>query len=136
MSGEHRESSKTELALALAQGISCAEWARANNVPKMTAYRWASQPKVLLQVEACRRRAIDRAVGQMTKRVTWVVGRMHTLAKAAESESVQLSALKALLANMMSVSKYSGLEGRMARIEENRRKRTKRRGRARGEKAP
>ena len=40
------------------------------------------------------------------------------LAQEAESESVQLRAWRAILADMMSVSKFSDLEYRMAEIEE------------------
>ena len=128
MPGEDRDSRKTQLALALAQGVSVAMWSRANDVPKRTAYRWAADPKVRKVVEACRRRAIDRAVGQMTRHATWVVGGMTKLANNAASESARLSALRALMGDMMAVSKYSGLEGRMAAIEERLRRRRRKNG--------
>ena len=41
-----------------------------------------------------------------------------TLAKEAESESVQLRAWRAILADNMAVAKFSDLEYRMAEIEE------------------
>jgi hypothetical protein len=41
-----------------------------------------------------------------------------TLAKEAESESVQLRAWRAILADQMAVCKFSDLEYRMAEIEE------------------
>ncbi len=41
-----------------------------------------------------------------------------TLAKEAESESVQLRAWRAILADQMAVSKFSDLEYRMVEIEE------------------
>ena len=41
-----------------------------------------------------------------------------TLAKESESESVQLRAWRAILADQMAVSKFSDLEYRMAEIEE------------------
>ena len=40
------KNAKAQLALALAQGRSAAKWARANEASKMTAYRWANDPKV------------------------------------------------------------------------------------------
>jgi hypothetical protein len=40
------------------------------------------------------------------------------LAKGAESESVQLRAWRAIVADQMAVSKFSDLEYRMAEIEE------------------
>ena len=41
-----------------------------------------------------------------------------TLAKEAESESVQLRAWRAILADQMAVAKFSDLEYRMVEIEE------------------
>jgi hypothetical protein len=124
MPEEPRLSKKSKLAIAIAQGTSVASWARQNDVPKRTAYRWAADPKVRTAAEACRRRTIDRAVGRMTRRATWAADGIATLAKEAESESVRLSALRAILSEMMSVSHFSGLEGRMAQIEDQLRERT------------
>jgi len=68
--GERPRSRKTELALALANGTSVTAWARGNQVPKRTASRWAREPEVRAAVESCRRRAVDRAIGRMGRRVT------------------------------------------------------------------
>jgi len=46
MPEERPRSRKTELALAIANGTSVTAWARGNQVPKRTAYRWAGEPKV------------------------------------------------------------------------------------------
>ena len=92
MSGEHRQSKKTHLALALAQGRSVTTWACANDVPRRTAYRWASEPAVRAAVESYRRRVIDRAVGRLAKHATWAADTIAKLAKDAQSESVRLSA--------------------------------------------
>src|SRR6516162_1568909 len=114
MPGPRPKGQKTDLALAIAQGIAVAAWARANDVPKRTAYTWAKQPKVRAAVESIRRRAVDQAVGRMAKRVTWASDAIADLAKGAVSESVRLSALRAILADMMSVTRFSGFERRMA----------------------
>jgi hypothetical protein len=118
MGEEHREATKTQLALALAQGVTVTRWARENNVPRPTVYRWARDPKIRNAIESCRRRTLDRAIGMMVKRAPWTVGEITTLAGQAESESVRLRALKTIFSEMMAVSKYSGLESRMANIEE------------------
>jgi hypothetical protein len=118
MAEENREDLKTELAFALARGSSIIGWARARDVPRATAYRWSSEREVRKIVDACRRRMIDQAVGKMAKQSTWVVGKITGLASDAESESVRLRALRSLLTEMMSVSKYWGLEGRVADVEE------------------
>jgi hypothetical protein len=123
MSGLRRESKKGDLALALAQGHTVSAWARAHQVPKRTAYRWAADPKVRRAVEAIRRRALERAVGVMTTRATWAAKKIYNLGKTAGSESVKLSAPRAILSDMMSVSQFSTLEGRAAEVEENLRER-------------
>ena len=92
--------------------------ARANQVPKNTAYRWARDPKVRKAVESHRRRTIDQAIGRMTEYSTWAVGGIAAIAREAESDSVRLRALRAIFSDLMAVSKHSGLEARMAEIEE------------------
>ena len=116
MSGERPSSPKTELAIA--NGTSVAGWARGNSVPERTAYRWSRELKVRAAVESCRRRAVDRAVGRMAKRITWATDGIAKLAKSADSESVKLAALRAILSDMMAVSKFAGLEHRVTKLEE------------------
>jgi hypothetical protein len=117
-SPENAQSRKTQLALAIAHGTSVAAWARKNNVPRRTANRWASEPKVRAAVESCRHRALDRAVGRMAKSVTSAADGIAKLAKDAVSESVRLAALRAIFSNMMAVSEFAGMEQRMIHIEE------------------
>jgi hypothetical protein len=72
-------------------------------VPRRTAYFWAKQPEVRAAAEANRLRIIDRTVGLMTRRATWAAEELVQLAQNAESESVKLSALRAILKDMMLV---------------------------------
>jgi hypothetical protein len=46
MSQEHPKGTKTQLALALAKRVPAARCARANEVPKNTAYHWARDPQM------------------------------------------------------------------------------------------
>ena len=112
MIDQQRESPKTQLTVALAQGTSAAKWARTNGVPKATAYRWPQEPAVRAQIESIRRRAIDRAVGRMARRMTWATDGIAKLAKNAKSESVQLLALRSILADMRAFSEFLGREQR------------------------
>ena len=114
----HPSGKKSNLALALSQGTSVASWARENKVAMRTAYRWASQPKVRAAVNAYRTMAVDQAVGLMSKTVTRAARGIINLADDAKSESVKLTALRAILSDMMAISNYAGLERRMAQIEE------------------
>ncbi|MFI5458755.1 MAG: hypothetical protein ACHRXM_25285 [Isosphaerales bacterium] len=110
---------KIQLAAAIAEGESIAEWARENGVHRGTAFRWAREPNVRRVVEACRRRTFDQAIGRMTKRTPWACDRIAMLAEAAESESVQLRALRSIFADVMAVAKFSNLENRVAQLEED-----------------
>ena len=65
-----------------------------------------------------RRRALNQAIGRLTGMAMKAVDGIAKLAKGAESESVQLRAWRAILADLMAVSKFSDLEYRMAEIEE------------------
>src|SRR5580692_11531004 len=109
MTKELRQKTKSQLALAIAQGRSVALWARDNQVPRSTAYLWAGQPELRATVESCRRRARDRALGRMARRAHRATEQIANLARGAESESVKLRALRSILADVISVSKFSDL---------------------------
>jgi hypothetical protein len=114
MPEEVRIDKKTSLALAIAQGQSIDAWAKKNEVPRSTAFRWARDPKVRREVEASRRQAI----GGLSRFALKAADEIVRLAREAESESVQLRAWWAILADQIAVSKFSDLEYRMAEIEE------------------
>jgi hypothetical protein len=83
-----------------------------------TAQRWAAEPDVRTEVESFRRTALDQAVGRMAKRVAWATERIAHLADNAKSESVRLAALRSILSDIMAISNFTGLEERIARLEE------------------
>ena len=92
--------------------------ARKNAVPTSTAYRWANERDVRRNVEDWRRRSLDRALGQMARSSIRAVNTISRLGEAAESESVQLRAARAILSDLMAVSHHANLESRMGQIEE------------------
>jgi len=106
------------LAVAIAEGTPVAAWASRAGVPERTAYHWAAQPEVRAEVESIRRRALDEAIGRLAKRATWAVDGIVNLGENADSESVRLSALRAVMSDFIAVSRFSGLEGRVAELEE------------------
>jgi hypothetical protein len=118
MSEEPLQNRKTDLALAIAQGISLKKWAEANNVARSTAYRWADEPEVKACANAVRRRALDRAVGMLSRRVTWAALGIIKLADTAGSEAVKLSALRAIYSEMIATSRFGSLEDRVTELEE------------------
>ena len=54
----------------------------------------------------------------MAGRAMWAYNQIANLAEGAESESVQLRALRSIVSDVVAVSKFSDLEYRMAEIEE------------------
>jgi hypothetical protein len=124
MPDDVRKNHKTQLTMAIARGESITAWAHRNGVPLSTAFRWSQDPKVRRKVEAWRRRALDRTIGRFANLALKAVDGITKLAEGAESESVQLRAWRAVLADQMAVSKFSVLEYRMAKIEEQLKKRT------------
>ena len=75
-------------------------------------------PKVRKAVESHRRRTIDQAIGRMTKQSTWAVDGIVAIAREADSDSVRLRAFRSIFSDLMAVSKHSGLEARIAELEE------------------
>ena len=117
-------SKQDQLAIAIAQGKSVARWARQNEVPRSTAYKWAHDLDVCRQVDDWRRRVLNRGLGLMASHSAWAVRRIIKLGEAAASESVQLRALRAILSDQMAVAKHANFEYRIAQLEEKRRART------------
>ena len=123
MTKELRRKTKIQLALAIAQGTSVAVWVRDNQVPRSTAYRWASQPEVRAAAESRRRRS-ESALGRMASRAYRASYEVATLAECAESESVRLRALRSIFSGAIPMSKFAVLKRRMSAIKEELHERT------------
>ena len=117
MTQRNNESQKSNLALAIAAGNTVKGWADENGVARRTAYTWAQSPEVRKLVERIRRRAMDRAIGRLSQNATAAATKIAKLVKDATSEAVMLNAARAVLADLMSVSNYAGLDRRLAKIE-------------------
>ena len=118
MSEGQRQNRKNKLVAAIAVGKPIAVWARENKVSRRTAYRWAKDPKVKAAVDARRRKAVDHSVGVLNARLVRAANAIADLGECAESESVRLSANKAVFSTMIIASKFALLEKRMTEIEE------------------
>jgi hypothetical protein len=117
MSTRNNQNQKASLALAMAGGQTVAAWAKANDVHRRTAHTWSKSPEVRELVGRIRRKAIDRAVGRLSRHASAAAERIAKLAQGAASESVQLQAARAVLADLMTVSNYADLEERLAALE-------------------
>jgi hypothetical protein len=117
MSKINNQNRKAALALAMAGGGTVAAWARDHQVPERTARTWSNSPEVLDQVEAIRRQVLDRAIGRLCDHAIAAADQIARLAQDANSEAVRLQAARAVLADLMTVSNYAALEGRLAEVE-------------------
>jgi hypothetical protein len=117
MSKRNNREQKASLALAMAGGQTVAAWARDNQVADRTARTWSHSPEVVRLVGRIRRKAIDRAIGRLSRHATAAADQIARLAKGAASEAVRLHAARAVLADLMTVSNYAALEDRLAEVE-------------------
>ena len=60
----------------------------------------------------------DEAIGRLAKRATWAVDGIVGLGENAASESVRLSAFRAVMSDFIAVSNFAGLEVRVTALEE------------------
>ncbi len=108
---------KSQLAVAIAQGIPVARWATENQVAQRTAYRWAAHPKVRAAVDRHRRHALGRAPGRVPDRARWAARQIAKLAKRAASESMKLSELKVIWAGILAFAQLADIELAMIEFE-------------------
>jgi hypothetical protein len=109
---------KEKLALALAQGQSVAAWAVQNGVSERQVYRWAKEREVKDDIIAHRRYLVEQSVGLLAEKIAWAASGIINLGEHAQSESVKLSALKAVMTTMITGSQYAGMDQRMTELEE------------------
>jgi len=122
MSEEPEEATKTELALALAHGVSVASLGASKQCAQKHGLQVVERPRGPEEVLTCRRRILDRAVGRMARRATKAAEVIVEVAENAESESVRLRAARAVLSDMVTISRFADVEARMHEFEEKLRK--------------
>jgi hypothetical protein len=124
MQEEVRNDLKSQLALMIARGKTINAWASQNDVPLPTAYRWSRDPQVRREVQEWRRFVLNLTIGRLARLSLKATDGIAKLGRGAESESVQLRAWRAVLADQMAVAKFSDLEDRMTELEEQVEKQT------------
>jgi hypothetical protein len=118
MGEELPKNTKTQLALAVAQGMKVTTWARTHGVPRRTAFRWAKDPQFRAVVETCRRRAIDTTIGKLARHSMRAADVLAKLSRESESDTVRLRACRGIFSDMISVTKHLGWEKRLAALEQ------------------
>lgn len=127
MPGPHPKGLKSSLALAVANGKAIAKWAREHEVGVRTAHTWAKAPGFRAQVDAIRRRLIDRAIGELARRAAANAAEINRLASTAESEAVRLAAARAGIADLMSASQFAQIRAEVEELKQELEKEKKRR---------
>ena len=118
MQEDVRDDLKSQLAVMIARGKTIAAWASQNEVPLPTAYRWSREPQVRGEVQEWRRFVLNLTIGRLARLSLKATDGIAKLGRGAESESVQLRAWRAVLADQMAVAKFSDLEDRVTEVEE------------------
>jgi hypothetical protein len=106
------------LARALAAGDSAASWAEVNDVPRRTAYRWATEASVKSQVRGLRQGLVTDAVGKLAGAATAAVDTLRGLLAEGQPATVRLGAARAILSALIDVQAHSELADRVTRLEE------------------
>ena len=118
MQEDVRDDLKSQLALMIARGKPINAWASQNDVPLPTAYRWSREPQVRGEVQEWRRFVLNPGAPGLARLSLKATDGIARLGRSAESESVQLRAWRAVLADQMAVAKFSDLEDRVTEVEE------------------
>ncbi len=117
-----------DLALFVAAGGKVTSWCEANEVARGTAYQWRRNEAFERLVAEFRRRAVDRAIGKMTKNLGKAVEKIVELVEGGESQAVQLSAAKSLIDKLVHVQGHTAVNDELRRLDERLAAEEKRRG--------
>jgi hypothetical protein len=109
------------LVLAVATGVSIADWCRKTRTNRSTASKWQMEPEFDQAVNAMRRRLLNEAIGKFTGAVCRVADGMVELAERATSEPTKLAAQKAVLENLVEMTEFAEVKKRLDTLEEWRR---------------
>jgi len=105
-----KKSNITALAMAIAGGRSIASWCQETGVSRRTGYRLSKAPECQRLADDIRRRAIDRAIGQLARHAAKAAAEISRLSSSSGSEAIRLSASRAVLADLLAVRGHAELE--------------------------
>lgn len=105
------------LALSVASGETLRGAAKRLGIPIGTAKRWAASERFKTRVEELRADMISATVGQLASRAAGAVETLGKLMDTSESESIQLSAARAILDRLGPVIEFADLAKRLERLE-------------------
>jgi hypothetical protein len=107
-----------QLALAVAAGRPVSTWCEASGVATRTAYAWYRQESFRRLVAEYRRRAEERAIGEMAKGLGKAVAKVVQLIEEGSDDHVKLSAAETLIDKMLQVQGRAELKAEIRRLDE------------------
>ena len=111
------EIQQKSLALGVACGRSVRSWARRHEIEFTTAYEWSVQKEFRLLVDRARLRVADFMVGRLVRAAKSAIDQLVWLCTRSESDSIRLSASRALLDYWIKVDRHFVLHAKMDGIE-------------------
>jgi hypothetical protein len=106
-----------EMAMAIATGTTVRQWAIKQGIPERTCYDWSRTPGFRTQVTDIRRRFIDANVGMLVVASSRATCKLVNLLDSSFSPSIQLSAARTILENVIHISNWADYEDRMSAVE-------------------
>src|SRR5262249_42594797 len=103
MPGRHAETLIDQLAVSVAEGRSVVTWCQKHGVATRTAYHWYKAERFQRLVAEYRRRAVDRAIGKMGRKLGKAVGKIVRLVEKGQDGKVKLAAAKTLIDRLLEV---------------------------------
>jgi hypothetical protein len=112
----HPEILKVQLAVWVAGGGRVAAWCREHGINRGLAYDWYGAPWFQQLVQTHRRRAVDRAIGQMERSFSKAVETVVRLVDKGANDAVKLAASQALIDMLLGVSSQAQLLAELRRL--------------------
>jgi hypothetical protein len=113
----HNKAKYEALVMAVATGISVADWCKSTKTARSTASTWQEDPQFDRDVAAIRRQMLNQAVGKFTGAVNKVADEMIQLAESATSEPTKLSAQRAVMENLVQMTEFAEVKKRLDSLE-------------------
>ncbi len=107
---------RKDLALWVANGGKLTPWCREHSVCLKTACNWSKTDEFRRDVEAHRRRAADRAIARMARRLGEAVKKIDRQVEQGRDEGARLDAAGTLVGRMLGGRGHAAMRAEMRRI--------------------
>jgi hypothetical protein len=109
---------RKHLALWVANGGKLTDWCREHSVSLKTACTWSGSDWFRREVEAHRRRAADRAIARMARRLGESVAEIDRLIERGRDDGARLAAAETLVGKLLGVRAHAEMRAGLRRLAE------------------